>query len=180
MDNKSPSMLKSTLVAAALTGVLANVPYVRLLSGCTCCSLVWLCGFMAAYLYSRECRAQGAAFRPAAGAVVGLVAGGFFAVVGSFAGLLLQKLFGNHDLLQFIDSLRSQEWMPPEAGEMFDKNMEQLQNAEVTLGGFVIDFFKTVLIGAVFSTLGGLIGGAVFKTEAAPPPPPPPSESFTP
>ena len=80
MDSKNaPPMLKSTLVGGGLLGAFSGLPYVFSLNTC-CCALVACGGFLAAFLYSRECRQREVDFGPSSGAGVGLVAGLFYTI----------------------------------------------------------------------------------------------------
>jgi hypothetical protein len=175
MNDRSPEMLKPTLVAGTLFGVLAAVPYLDVVNGCTCCSMVVAAGFFASYLYSRRCREAGVEFRPAGGAVVGLIAGAFFAVAVTAVGTFFHATLGNPGLRWMLDLLlRLVEQVPDVPADSLDK-IEQAR-AELDEWGFsvlglVLDFLKSVVLGAIFSTIGGLVGGAVFKVErtAAPP-----------
>jgi hypothetical protein len=72
--------------------------------------------------------------------------------------------------------------MPPEIADTFMKVAESMQGS----GAVVVGFLFALFVGAVFATLGGLIGGAVFRSAtpppppqySAPPPPPPPMPSI--
>lgn len=179
MDN-SPSMLKATLIGGAAFGFLGAVPLVGALN-CACCSLVVGAGFVAAFLYSRDCEKQHTAFSPGSGAVVGLVAGMFYAVTNAIVSALFHLALGSNieeTLAQLEDRGLA---IPPEAEPFFDF---LTRASPILLVGLLFCFM--LLIGAVFSTLGGVIGGAVFKVQPPPapgmgtaPPPPaaPPSES---
>jgi hypothetical protein len=130
-----------------------------------CCALVIGGGLLAAFLYSRSCRSAGAAFRPGSGAVVGLVAGLFYAI-GHTALFLVLKPSPDKagEILEQIES----SGLPPEYAENAARVLEVL----LTGLGSILFFCAILLVAAVFSTIGGLIGGALFKVEAAPAGPP--------
>jgi len=178
MDDQSPSMLKPTLIGGGLFGLLGAIPFVSMLN-CACCALVMGGGFFAAYLYSKECSGQGAAFRPGSGAVVGLVAGMFYAITNAVLGWLFSQITTPPDIDEIIDQMEAAD-LPPEAIDSAVRFFEMFMSPF----GVVIMFFVLLLAGAIFSTLGGLIGGAVFKVEPAPPAPPmvstPPTGGETP
>lgn len=173
MDSRQPDLLKPTLIAGLVFGVAAAIPLVQFLNVC-CCALVWGCGFFAAYLYAQSSRAAGVAFRPGNGALVGLVAGAFYAITVTIVSALVSLVFGPAivgAVSRFVENLPE---VPPFVLEMLDQareNAGKLLPLQMILG-----FLLWVLVGAVFSTLGGLLGGAVFKHEPPPPPvvPPPP------
>ena len=164
--DKRPSMLKATMIGGATAGVLAALPVIQFLN-CACCALVIGGGFLAAYLYSRQCSGAGVEFRPGNGALVGLVAGLFYAAANSIVSTIIQAILGGsiEDVLEQIES--SGVEIPPEAEEWIEY---------ATSGGpfliLLIGFGFPLLVAAIFSTIGGLIGGAVFKVEMTPPAPP--------
>jgi hypothetical protein len=73
-------------------------------------------------------------------------------------------------LFEFIKNLPN---VPAEQRDLIDEALED--SGTFSVGKTILGFFISVLLGAVFSTLGGLIGGAVFKVEPVPPAPPAPS-----
>lgn len=167
MDDRSPSMLKPTLIGGAAAGFASGVPLVGMLN-CACCSLVMGGGFLAAFLYSKECKREGVEFRPGSGAIVGLVAGLFYALASVITSGLVNLVTGQsiEQMIEQAEAMGTE--IPPEAEPVIEFLMES--------GPFlllVMSFFVSLLIAAVFSTIGGLIGGAVFKVEppAAPPSP---------
>lgn len=163
MTDSSPSMLKPTLIGGLSCGILGALPIIGVIN-CACCALIIAGGFLAAFLYSKECQGVGAEFRPGGGAVVGLVAGLFYAIANTLVGLMFKA--SAEELEEYVDEAIA--WMeeagaPPEIIDMIAPGAELASS-------FVFTFFSTLLLAAVFSTVGGLIGGAVFKVEAAPPP----------
>jgi hypothetical protein len=166
MDNSSPSMLKATLIGGATAGFVGAIPFVNWLN-CACCALVVAGGFFAAYLYSNECKSQGSEFTSGSGAIVGLVAGMFYALTNVIVGGIISSLMGQ-SVEKFIDQIEAQgQELPPEAEPVIDF---LLNTSSFVL--IVMWFFVILLIAAIFSTIGGLIGGAVFKVQAPPPAPP--------
>jgi hypothetical protein len=166
-------MLKATLIGGAAFGFLAGLPIIGALN-CACCALVVAGGFLAAFLYSKECSAAGVEFRSGSGALVGLVAGLFYAGTAAVVGGVI-NLVSPFDPEEAIATME-QYGMPPENIDM------AMRVAEFFTGvtGIILLFFFWLLVAAVFSTIGGLIGGAVFKVEPPPaptagqaPPPPP-------
>lgn len=163
MDN-SPSMLRATLIGGAVFGLAGATPIVSLLN-CACCALVVASGFLAAYLYSRECEQKHAAFTAGNGAIVGLVAGMFYALTTVVVSGLIQLAFET-DVEQMLEQLEDAGiGIPPEAESIIDFFVNANPIVLLFLG-----FCFWLLVAAVFSTIGGLIGGAVFKVEPPPPP----------
>ncbi len=164
MKSGSPSMLKATMIGGGAAGFVSALPFVGALN-CLCCCLVVGGGFLAAYLYSKECRSNGVEFRPGTGALVGLVAAFFFAIMATIVSFL-SRFVVPQDPEQILSRLESAN-MPPQALETATKVIELLF-API---GILIGFVFALLLGAVFSTIGGLIGGAAFKVEATATPP---------
>jgi len=174
MQNQQPSMIGPALIGGGVFGFLSGVPFVGALN-CLCCALVIAGGFVAAYLYSRPCKDAGVPFTAGNGALVGLVAGVVHAVVATVVSSLAQLALGGGDWQQMMDQFGGQ--MDPEAMEQITRFMESTGPFVMVLIGLLL----WLVLGAVFSTIGGAIGGAVFKQEppAAPPamtPPPPYTE----
>jgi len=172
MDKQSPDLLRPTLMAGLLFGFLGGLPLLKLLN-CACCALVVACGFFASYLYSGECRRQGAEFRPGTGALLGLVAGAFYALMNTLIETVTTLTIGDFFLTRFSQWIRTLPNIQPEVLEQLDRAVEQ--SGTFSLSGLILGLLFSVAIASVFSTAGGLIGGAVFKVDRpAPPPPPPP------
>jgi hypothetical protein len=168
-------MLKSTLIGGGLFGLLGAIPVLNLVN-CACCALVIGGGVLAAYLYSKECRAAGTEFRAGSGALVGLVAGLFYAVTGTVVGGILKLVLPQPNPEEVMEQLEQLPFdIPPEALDSAARWME----GSAGFGGLIISFFFTLLVAAVFSTIGGLIGGAAFKVEAAPSAPGAPMDGGT-
>ena len=174
MNDRSPDLLKPTLIAGVLFGVLGGLPVVRLLN-CFCCALVIGCGLLAAYLYSEASRRAGVAFRPGTGAMAGLVAGAFYAMTTTIVGAIVSVTIGDVDFRALFDFLRKLPNLPSESRDAMDRAMER--SGDFSILGLIGGYLLSLLISAIFSTIGGLIGGAVFKVEPPPPPPPAPPPS---
>jgi len=175
MDNNAPSILKPTVIGGVTAAVVSSIPLVNCLN-VFCCALVVAGGFFAGFLYSRECGRQGYAFGPANGATVGLVAGLFYALTDSIITGLIHALGWAPDMEQVLDQL-DEAGLPPEYADQVMWAVEKFGS-----GFSVLHFLLSLLIAAVFCTLGGLIAGMSFKVQPAPPasgmtPPPSAPES---
>lgn len=180
MDNNAPSMLKPTLIGGLACGVVAGLVKGIPIVSCACCLLIIGAGFLAAYLYSNECKRAGAGFSAGNGAMVGLVAGLFYAVGSTVAGAVWGTL--NEEEVDMIIEQMEQSGAPAEAIDMIVRFLELISSGI----GILVVFCFTLLFAAIFSTIGGLIGASVFKVQAAAPPdagappPPPPIGGSTP
>ena len=152
-----PQMLKSTLIGGVIFGVWAAIPFLGAVN-CLCCALVIGAGFLASYLYSKECRAAGVEFRPGNGALIGLVAGVFYSIASTMVSIPVKALMPQMDMGEILNQMRDAD-VPPAVISFVDSFLQ----GSVGLMGIIIGFFMTLLIAAIFSTIGGLIGAAVFK-----------------
>jgi hypothetical protein len=163
-------MLKAALISGLVFGVVGGIPYINLLN-CCCCSLIIATGFFAALLYSQDCKRVGSEFRPGTGAAVGLVSG----LVGGFTSASLISLLilitGSEeatpeDVEWLIELLEQYGEVPPEVVEAIYQGVE----VSAEYGPILMIpalFVILIVFGAIFATLGGLIGGAAFKVERA-------------
>jgi len=173
--NQAPSMLKPALISGLAFGVAGAIPVINWIN-CACCALIIGCGFLAAFLYSKECQAAGVAFQPGNGATVGLVSGLIYGVVSGVLGGLINATVGMGDWEEVIEQIEMS------GADIDPAVLDQIAHFMESSGGlmlFLIGLFFALLFGAIFATIGGLIGGSVFKVEPqAPPqeqaPPPPP------
>jgi hypothetical protein len=158
-------MLKPTLIAGVITGVIVSIPVLGGLTMMACCAPVIGCGFLAAYLYSKDCRGAGAPFRAGKGAMVGWVSGLWFAIVVTVVGGAIGKLMSSGD--PFADAMERVENSPgmtPEGLEAAEKIIGFLQDTPMIVL-MLIGLVFYVVIASIFATIGGAIGGAVFKVE---------------
>jgi len=135
-----------------------------------CCALIWGCGLFAAYLYANACRAAGVPFRPGNGAVVGLLAGAFFAVTATVFDTVFSMMFGPAIVEMASRMVERLPNVPPFVMDILDDARKHA--GEFSLLRFILRLLLHSMFAAVFSTLGGLLGGALFKHEPPPPPPP--------
>jgi hypothetical protein len=153
MQEGEPGLLKPTLVAGSLFGLLGS-------------------GAFASYLHSRACARSGTEFGAGKGAVVGLIAGAFYGISAAIFEWGIVALVGEPGLVWLLETIRGNANTPAATVEMIDEGLRQMGQRAVTVGSFVVSVFSSILVGALFSTLGGLIGGALFPTPPAPPVPP--------
>jgi len=161
MSNQSPGMLIPALIAGSVFGFVSAIPILNMLN-CLCCSLIIGAGFVAAFLYSRACGTAGVAFTAGTGAMVGLLAGLFYALSASFFGAIASVALGMGDIEQVVEQLRQVPNMDPQLLERISDFVESAGMALILLIAVVVN----LVFGAIFATVGGLIGGALFKKEA--------------
>jgi hypothetical protein len=146
-------------------GVLSALPVVA--AGNLCCCL-WLIsgGAIAAYLLQQH---QTAALTPADGALVGLMAGLIGAFVHFVVAIPIDLMLApmEHAMLQRILDMGT---LPPEARDVLERyagREGELSGAFSIISRFVGLMFW-LFLGAIFSTIGGLIGALIFRKETPP------------
>ncbi len=177
MQAQAPSMIRPALIAGVAFGIAGAIPFLNLLN-CACCALVIGCGFVAAYLQSQQAKTVGAPFLPSHGAQVGLLSGMIYGVVTTVVSAVFNFVLGLGDWQEIIDQMEEIGTLDPEVMDQVTRFMDSTGPSVMVLFGL----FMSLLLGAIFATIGGLIGGSVFKFEApaeppyrgadAPPPPP--------
>jgi len=161
MDTKAPSMLMPALIAGGSLGFLSGLPY----SSCACCFWAAGAGFLAAFLYSKNCKGAGTEFDTGKGGVLGLLTGAVFGVVGSIVGGTITSMRGEFDAESLREGIEANPMITdPEAADQAIQMIESLGPMFFIL---VIALIWIVL-GVIFGAVGGLIGGSAFKVEAAP------------
>ena len=160
------AMLKPALMGGLVMGVLSALPGVSL-GNCCCCAWLVTGGLVAAYLL------QSNTPQPIAlgdGALVGLLAGLFGAVANMIVSVPMNILTGPFQQRLFQRIAESQPDLPDNVRQMVDN----MGIGTVSIVGTIMAFFMMLVLGAVFSSLGGLLGAFFFKKKALPAPPPPP------
>jgi hypothetical protein len=150
------SKTQPAVIGGLVMGVLSALPLIS--AGNLCCCL-WVVsgGVVAAYILQQN---QAAALTPGDGAIVGLMAG----VIGAFVYLALSIPISiliapmeRMVMQRIVDNSN----MPPE----FRDYMGTYVGGGIRIAlGFIFMLFA----GSIFSTLGGLIGAAIFRK--TPPP----------
>jgi hypothetical protein len=160
------AMLKPALMGGLVMGVLSALPGVSL-GNCCCCAWLVTGGLVAAYVLQSNTPQP---ITMGDGALVGLLAGLFGAVVNMIVSVPMNILTGpfQQQLVQrFADS---QPDLPDNVRQMVDN----MGVGAVSVVGTVMAFFMMLILGAIFSSVGGLLGAFFFKKKVAPEPPPPP------
>ncbi len=160
------SKLQPALLGGLFIGVLSALPIISI-GNCFCCAWVIGGGMVAAYLLQQN---QSAPIQSGDGAIVGLLAGLFGAVVHLVLNIPISLFFGpmQADMMQKIMSSAGD--VPPEMKPMLD---QMQSNAGFTLIGALFGFVFRVVAGVIFGALGGLLGALFFKKDGPPPPAPP-------
>src|SRR5260221_10195213 len=151
-----PNYTKPALIGGAVMGVLTVLPIVSI--GNCCCLWVLGGGALAAYLLQQD---QAAPIALGDGAFAGLLGG----VVGAFVILVLSiplALVLEPIQRQFISGLLERmDNVPPQLRDI-------AMNGGFTAARIVFQFIFWLVIGSAFSTLGGIVGAAIFQKKLPP------------
>ena len=154
--------LQPALWGGLFIGVLSALPLVNI-GNCCCCLWVLVGGALAVYL-----RQQNTPFQldAAEGAIMGLMAGLFGAVIGSIVAIPFQMMSGPMQQQMMERILSDNPEITPEMRAWIER-------FSVTSGLWIVSLLVSLVVYAVFGLLGGLLGVAIFKRNLPPPPPPP-------
>ncbi len=146
------NLLIACLAGGAASTLLSNVPFLNLVN-CLLCAGFWGGALLAVWLYKRLTGTVTLGQGVIIGTLAGLVAG-IFGFALSFVGLA-----GSAALLESYE-----RFVPPEArGDLAALPSGPMQIIFNLLG---------VVTNIIFGAIGGLAGGALFKTRIQPPAPP--------
>jgi hypothetical protein len=164
------------LYGGLLLGVLSGLPFIGF-GNCCCCLWVLAGGVTAAFILQAN---QPQPITAGDGATVGLLAGLVGFVVWQVLGLLTLPITAGLRTRLFSYVLRTARDLPPDVVQAF----ERANSTGVTILGLIVNAFVVLVISVVFSTIGGLIGVALFRKKTPPLPPevpplPPPYEGPT-
>lgn len=162
------SKFQPALLGGLVLGVLSALPIVNMGNAC-CCLWVVAGGAVAAYLLQRN---QPEPITAGDGAAVGLLAGIIGAVIWQVLAIPVTIAMGPIQA-RIMDRLLNTGDLPENVRPIFETLR---QNAGFSIIRFVIGSFFTLIVSTVFSTLGGLLGAALFRTKT--PPLPPDSQGF--
>lgn len=144
-------------------GVLSALPLVSV--GNVCCCLWVICGgLLAAYLLQQN---QPTPISPGDGALVGLLAGLIGAVVQVVVSIPISLVVGPMERAMVQRVLEMAGNMPPEVRDVMERYGEG-RSAAFMIIGLIFSLFLWLCIGAVFSTIGGLLGSLIFKKDLPP------------
>jgi len=146
-------------------GVLSALPIVAV--GNCCCLWVVGGGVVAAYVFQQN---QAAPIAPGDGALVGLLAG----LVGAFVQLVVSIPINilvapmEQAMLQRVIEIAGS--MPPEMRDAIERysNVQGQGGVALLLVKQVVGLMIWLFVGAIFSTIGGLLGALVFRKQTPP------------
>ncbi len=198
MNPAQPSKTVPILAGGLFLGALSAIPPISFLN-CACCILVIGGGFLASYLYMKDYPSDQPRVTYGDGALLGLLAGLFGAVVDTVISIPIELMFGGFGNQEALDRLRDTLDIPPQLVEFLETMMAGGLSAmgiffSLVFGGVIFSVFA--MVGAVLGVAilgpkgGGGPGSARPKPSMSPyqttppapqsppaagPPPPPPS-----
>jgi len=164
--NTTTSFTQPALVGGLVMGVLSALPIVYLGNIC-CCLWVISGGIVAAYVFQEN---HPAPMTVGDGALAGLLAGLVGAVVHLVLSIPIDIVMAPLErsfAQRLIDMMGP---MPPEMRDLIDRIQQQQMDRGIAfvLIRRVIGFVVMLFIGAAFSTIGGVIGAAIFQKKLPP------------
>jgi hypothetical protein len=154
------SLAQPALIGGLVGGVLSALP---LISGGNLCCCLWIVsgGVVAAYLLQQS---QTAPIVPSDGALVGLLAGLAGAFVYLIVSIPVNLLMAPLEQRLFQRLAETMNNMPPELREYATRST----SGGVRVAMSVVSFMFMLVLGAIFSTLGGLLGVVIFARKPPP------------
>lgn len=159
MDNPK---FKAALMGGGLFGVISALPYIGMLN-VVCCALYIGAGVLAVYLYVKE----QAPFEKAPygdGAVVGVLAGAIGGVVATVVGALVMSLGLAPDAGDPAEAFAQLEQVGIELPQVV-RDMAGADGVSAAMLG--TQLVVNVVTFAIFATIGGLVGVAIFHKKDA-------------
>jgi hypothetical protein len=158
--------VQPALVGGLVMGVMSALPLINTLNVC-CCLWVVSGGLVATYVLQQN---QSTPMSAGQGAVVGLLAGLVGAVIVTVISIPISFLVAPVERALADRVLAMSGNLPPELRQMLESYGEPRTDVGL-VGQFLlraVGFFIMLMVGAVFSTLGGLLGVALFTSRPAP------------
>jgi hypothetical protein len=154
------SLIQPAVIGGLVVGVLSALPLIYVGNLC-CCLWVVSGGVVAAYVLQQN---QTAPIVAGDGALVGLLAG----IVGAFVYLvvsipinLLMAPLEQRIVQRLLETMNN---LPPELREYATRST----SAAMRVGSAIVSFIFMLFLGAVFSTIGGLLGTLIFAKKTPP------------
>jgi hypothetical protein len=160
-----PSFPQPALIGGLVMGVLASLPIIGPIGNVCCCLWAVTGGVVAAYILQQNLAGP---LSTGDGALVGLLAGLAGAVAHTVVSIPLDLILGP---MERQIALRFIERLPPDLREMMDRvaARDVAASAAVFIISHIVGLMIWLFAGAIFSTIGGVIGAALFKKSGPPP-----------
>ena len=161
----TPAKVQPALLGGVTIGVLSALPFV-MVGNCCCCAWILLGGGLSAYLMQQN---HPEPIEVGDGAVVGLMAGAFGAVVWLVLSPLIHTFMAPMQSGMVQQVLRDSTNLPPAMRDI----LESAQSGPAIGLGLVFSFFVMLTVTTMFGMLGGIFGALLFRKTPPPVIPPP-------
>ena len=155
----APQKLFPAIFGGLFIGLMSSLPLVSL-GNCICCLWIVSGGFLAAYLVQQN---HPSPITTADGALVGFLAGLLGAFFCTIIAIPIEAMMGPLQAQLMSRVLSSRNDIPPGVREMFENF--QTGGASLVISA-IIRFCIMLILGAIFSTIGGIFG-AIFTSRPA-------------
>jgi hypothetical protein len=160
----SPSYAQPALIGGVIMGVLSALPLIYFGNVC-CCLWVISGGVVAAYIFQEN---HAGPMTPGDGALVGLLAGLLGAVVHLALSIPIDIVMAPYERAIASRILDMAGSVPTDWRDTIERVSQQRAGIGIILVRRVVVFVFMLFIGAVFSTIGGVIGALIFKKDTPP------------
>jgi len=150
---------QSAVFGGLFLGVLSGLPFIGF-GNCCCCLWVVGGGMIAAYLLQQG---QPSPISAGDGATVGLLAGLMGFAVWQVLSLVMMPVTRSFQTRLMSRMLENAGELPPELRQMFDR----ASSGEVSIPGLIGTAILLLCVSVIFSTVGGLVGAALFRRKVA-------------
>jgi hypothetical protein len=161
---ESPRYGQPAFIGGLVMGVLSALPVINL-GNCACCMWVVAGGVVAAYVLQQN---QSGPITAGDGALVGLLAGLIGAVIQSIVSIPISIVVGPLQRQMFERVMEMSGNMPPDFRDAVTRYGRGDAPLAFAVVGKIFGLMMMLCIGAVFSTVGGLLGAAIFKKQLPP------------
>jgi hypothetical protein len=159
-----PNYGQPALIGGLVMGWLSALPLISAGNVC-CCLWVITGGVVAAYVFQQNTQTP---ITPGDGALVGLLAGLLGALIQVVLSIPISLLVGPMERAMLERVAEMTGSMPPDMREFLDRYGREGQSFAWRAIASIVALMFWLFVGAVFSTIGGLLGAAIFRRPAPP------------
>ena len=156
--------IQPAVIGGVAMGVLSALPLMGAVGNACCCMWVVVGGLLAAYLLQAN---RTTAITPSDGLLVGLLAGLIGAAVHTAVSIPLDLMLGPAERAM---AERFIEMAPPEVRDTVEPwiGRDRELTGAFFIVGHIVGFMFWSCAGAIFGSIGGVLGAAVFKKRLPP------------
>lgn len=151
--------MKSALIGGGVFGTASALPYLDMIN-MVCCALVIGAGVLATYLYFKDMEPTTGHLGQGAG--VGWLSGVFGAIANTIVGVIVTAAGLKAE--QSADMAQTLAELGVEVPEAFSGLLDM--GTEVSATMIVFTLVSSLVLYSIFSTIGGLVGAAMFAKKA--------------